>query len=198
MKTGLQSQGRTCVSVAPTRRKSAPLAGAAPRVLAPVLLLAVAPCAPASAAVQARPSNWAGVYEDQFENSLVSGERYQASNILEIVDVTPTTAYVNLELEFYNGHQCGLYGVADIRGESLVYTGDSIVSDQPCVLTLKRAGGKITLSDQDGICTRGGCGARGDFEGVTFKVSARRPIRYMTQLKASSEYKEALAAYGKR
>lgn len=117
---------------------------------------------------------------------------------MEIVDVSPTTAYVRLALEFYNGHQCALSGIADRKGATLVYRGMSSVGDEPCVLTLRTTGGKVMLSDKEGVCRRNACGARGSFEGVSFPVSARRPIRYMARLKASSQYKQAVAVYAKR
>lgn len=163
-----------------------------------LLLLALAPGGSAGAAAQPTPLEWAGVYKIQFDNALVSGERYRSENILEIAEVSSGAAYVRLELEFYNGHQCAIWGIADRVGQTLVYRTASIVSEEPCVLTLRRAGRKVVLSDKDDICQRGTCGARGTYEGISFPISARRPIRYLPRLKASTEYKDAVEAYRTR
>ena len=163
-----------------------------------LLVLTLAPGGKSAVAPQPGPADWAGVYKVRFDNALVSGEHYRSENILEIAAYSKDAAYVRLHLEFANGHQCVLWGVADQVGPALVYRAAPDGADRPCVLTLKRAGGRLTLADEGGVCRLENCGARGVFEGVGFPVSARRPIRYLPRLKASSEYKDAVAAYRAR
>jgi hypothetical protein len=64
----------------------------------------------------------AGVYKKQFRNGNISGDKYDSEDILEIVKTSPSTAYVKTHLEFFNGHVCNIYGVADVKGSALVYS----------------------------------------------------------------------------
>ena len=48
-----------------------------------------------------------GVYKYRFPNALVDGTNYTSEDILEVVKVSPTAAYVKASLQFYNGHICG-------------------------------------------------------------------------------------------
>ena len=66
----------------------------------------------------------------------------------------------------------------------------------PCTLKLHVVKGELQFDDGEGSC-KSYCGARGSWGGEDFKLSARRPIRYLPRLKASHEYKEALAAHAK-
>ncbi len=161
------------------------------QVLAAVALAAFAGGAVAAASM---PEALAGVYKVRFQNGLVTGETYRSEDVLEIVPTGPAAAYVRTSLEFYNGHQCSLSGIAHVEGADLVYREPKArqVGDQRCVLHVTRKGGKVLLSDQDGSC-KAYCGARGSLSGDDFPASSRRPIRYMARLKASREFKEALA-----
>ena len=134
----------------------------------------------------------AGVYKDRFRNGLVSGEKFESEDILEIVKVSPTSVYVRAHYEFFNGHQCNINGVAKADGDALVYRGDKDSKGAQCVLSVKVSGGKITLDDKDGVCGRETCGARGMYNGKSFALSKKRAIRYMDKLKKSDEYLDAL------
>lgn len=149
----------------------------------------------AGGAATPNPLNWNGVYKTRFDNALTSGERYRSENILEIVGYSPTASYVRLHLEFANGHQCALSGVAEAVGPALVYRTVVERGDRPCVLTLRAQGGKLMLDDADGVCREQSCGARGLYTGVSFPVAGRRPIRYLLRLKASAQYQAAVAAF---
>jgi hypothetical protein len=136
----------------------------------------------------------AGVYKVSFDNGLVTGETYRSENVLEIVPTGPAAAYIRTRLEFFNGHQCALWGVAHLEGQALVYRSPEPAlapGEEPCVLRITRQGGKVRFEDE-GTC-QSWCGARGGFSGVTFPASSRRPIRYMARLKASPQYRQALA-----
>jgi hypothetical protein len=148
----------------------------------------------AMAAGASLPEALAGVYKSRFNNGLVTGEKYVSEDILEIVPTAPAAAYVRLHLEFYNGHECALSGIAHAEGPDLVYREPpaSKAGDRACVLHVSRNAGKVVLSDEEGSC-QGYCGARGSLSNDSFPLSSRRPIRYMARLKASSEFKEALA-----
>jgi hypothetical protein len=134
----------------------------------------------------------AGVYKHQFKNGLVSGEKYVSEDILEIVKVSPTAAYVRTHLEFFNGHECNILGVAKAEGDALVYRGETNSQGNQCVLSVKVSSGKITLHDKDGACAVGTCGARGMYGGKSFALGKKRAIRYLDKLKKSDEYLDAL------
>jgi hypothetical protein len=134
----------------------------------------------------------AGVYKKQFKNGLVSGEKYESEDILEIVKVSPTSAYIRAHLEFFNAHQCNINGVAKADGNVLVYRGETNSQGKQCLLSVKVAGGKIALDDKDGACAIGTCGARGMYNGTAFELKKKRAIRYMDRLKKSDEYLDSI------
>ena len=137
----------------------------------------------------------AGVYKSPFKNGNIDGDKYVSEDILEIVRVSPTAAYVKTHLEFFNGHVCNIHGVADIERSALVYHGPDNVEGKPCELSVKIERGKITLNDKDGHCAIGTCGNRGMYNGTAFDLNRRRPIRYMDILLRSDDYKSAIAEH---
>ena len=133
----------------------------------------------------------AGRYTKSVRSGFVSGEKYRTDNVLEIVKVSPTSAYIRTRLEFFNGHACVMWGVADIEGDAFVYKGDPNAAGKPCVLSLKFARGRVVFEDKDGAC-RDTCGMRGGYDGQVFELKTRRPIRYMQRLLASQQYLDAI------
>jgi len=134
----------------------------------------------------------AGVYKKTFKNALVSGEKYQSENILEIVKVSPKAAYIRTHLEFSNGHLCDIWGLAKLEGDALVYRGKTNSQDKQCVLSVKAADGKVAFEDKEGACALSTCGARGMYNGISFELNRRRTIRYMKTLLNSDQYKESI------
>jgi hypothetical protein len=162
-------------------------------------LAAIAISGAAVAAGLSLPEALAGVYKTRFNNGLVTGEKFVSEDILEIVPTAPAAAYVRLHLEFYNGHECALSGIVHVEGPDLVYREPPAdkAGDRVCVLHVSRKSGKVALSDEGGSC-QAYCGARGSLSNDSVPLSSRRTIRYMARLKASSEFKEALAEDAKR
>lgn len=158
-------------------------------VLPALLLLGAAASRPVDAL--------AGRYSERFRNALVTGEAYWSENIVEVVPVDARHAYVRLDLQFFNGHLCGLSGIAASEGDALVYREPkSGVSGGECTLTLRRHGAELGWDD-GGSC-KAYCGARGSFhqDGISWK--SRRPITYLKRLRASSQYRDALAEWKQR
>jgi hypothetical protein len=140
----------------------------------------------------------AGVYKSQFKNGNIDGGKYQSEDILEIVKISPTAAYVKAHLEFFNGHVCNIKGVADAEGGALVYHGPNNIEGKPCQLSVKLVHGKVTLDDKDGHCAIGTCGNRGMYNGTSFDAKRRRAIRYMEILLKSDDYKSAVQEHDDR
>src|SRR5262249_8706223 len=63
----------------------------------------------------------AGVYKSQFQNGNIDGDKYQSEDVLEVVPVDDHSAYVRMDLEFFNGHSGMIYGIATYGNHSLIY-----------------------------------------------------------------------------
>jgi hypothetical protein len=141
----------------------------------------------------------AGRYSVTFPDAFVSGEEYTGENIVEIVPVSPRAAYVRVATDWYNGHSCSLWGVAVAEGDRLVYHDpdkDSSADHGQCILSIRRVGRSLRLNDEDRSgCYARYCGARGSFTNVDLPFSSRRRITYEGKLKASRQFKEAMAAW---
>jgi len=169
-------------------------------MVAGVLAMALAPSALASQA-NGLPALMAGVYKTKFKNGLVGGETYVSENILEIVPVRGRAAYFRIHLEFYNGHECAISGIAKANVDTLIYRGPDDVDNHPCVLSLRRARDGVHIYEgENGACRSQSCGARGGYgfkpDGAPdFPLASRRPIRYLPRLLASDEYTRAVKEY---
>lgn len=146
------------------------------------------------------PATIAGVYKHSFANGDVQGDKYRSEDVLELVPVTPKTVYFRTHLEFYNGHECGLSGIADVEGEALVFHDPATdYQGKHCVLRIETntKGVAFREPDPDWPCKNQYCGARGAFDGQGFAAVERRTIRYMPKLLGSKEYHQALDDYAK-
>lgn len=163
----------------------------------PLLLMLPPLLAAAAPAVPGPVHQLAGRYYKQFQDGLVSGEKYTGEDIVEVVPVTSTAAYLRIHLDYYNGHQCGISGIATATADSLVYRAPREPSeDRPCVLTVHRNGKVLAIDDQGGSCS-GYCGARGTLSDVTLPFASKRQIKYLTRLKASEQYRRAMDEWRK-
>jgi hypothetical protein len=136
---------------------------------------------------------FAGRYYEQFPEGTIDGDKYTGENIVEIVPVAPRAAYIRVHLDFYNGHACSIYGVAQARGTELLYDDKGAFGDH-CVLTVRRSGSSLSLDDHGGTC-KAYCGARGSLSNVQLPYASKRPIGYLDRLKRSSEYQHAIATW---
>ena len=154
-----------------------------------------------AAAAPFDPAAVAGVYKHRFRNGDVQGETFTSEDILEIVRLSPTTAYFKAHLEFYNGHQCSISGVADVVDDALVYIDRSddatIVPGKRCSLTLRVSATKIAFEDPDLSCKAIYCGMRGGFIGDGFDRTTRRTIRYMKLLQDSADFHRAVEEHAR-
>ncbi len=159
--------------------------------------LAAIVCLGAAAPSSSKVDQLAGRYSRHFPNALMDGTRYWSDDVVEIVPVGARHAYMRIRLEYANGHQCGLSGVAVAEGPALVYREPPEESDDgSCRLRIQRDGASLRLDDGGGSCSTY-CGARGTLSGVTLPWRSKRPISYLPRLKASREYVDALAAWRK-
>lgn len=139
----------------------------------------------------------AGRYSWHFRNGDIAGNSYWSDDVVEIVPVDARHAFVRFNLQFFNGHECGLSGIAEAQGNSLLYRdlpGDREGIRGQCTLPISRRGNKLTWNDADGGCQMY-CGARGSFGNGSIAWSSKRPITYMARLKASKEDRDALTEW---
>jgi hypothetical protein len=139
-----------------------------------------------------------GVYKSRFTNGLVSGERYQSEDIVEIASIDESRVYIRAHLEFYNGHICSIWGVAEYRNGDFVYQAPEDVGDEDpsCTLKLSITQKNLLLSDIDGNTGRATCrmfcGARGSLSNYSIDRNSRRKIRYIETLRSSRQYLDAI------
>jgi hypothetical protein len=155
-----------------------------------VLALAAIAAAPASPV-----TSLAGRYSKHFKNGDVGGNVYWSDDVIEIVPVDASHAYFRADLQFYNGHVCGISGIARAVGSTLVYAEKqpSPGETTSCRLIIS-AKGKALLLDDGGNSCQAHCGARGSLNKFDFvPFASRRPITYMAKLKGSSQYNDAIA-----
>jgi hypothetical protein len=157
-----------------------------------ILLLCAGAALTAAGAAAFDPARIAGRYGHHFLNGLVDGSHYWSDDVVEIVRLDPRRAYVRAELQFYNGHQCSISGIAHVDGGGLLYREAEPNTDGGhCMLRIGETRTGVRL--EDGGSCKDHCGARGSLNGIDFDRRSRRPITYVERLKGSSEFREALA-----
>lgn len=127
----------------------------------------------------------AGVYKHRVQVLTPAAGDGPHEDILEVVRLSPTTAYFRIHEEMANGHICAIHGVADWAMDALVYRRQG---DTPCILRLVPRPGGIALDDQNNACSATNCGAgsaMGSGTAVAFEASERRRIRYLARILAS-------------
>ena len=140
-------------------------------------------------------AEYEGVYRMRFKNALVDGTKYVSEDILEIVRYGEDRVYIRTHLEFFNGHSCGLYGIASYEdGAFLFVKPKPMAGAAPCTLKIKLSKKNVVFVDVDHSCNRF-CGLRGGFDGASFPYKARRTIHYMERLKNSRQYQEAVQEF---
>jgi hypothetical protein len=145
--------------------------------------------------------NVEGVYKKRFKSGVVNpgqpDDVIDVEDVIELVRHDRTHLYFRARLNFYNGHTCGLWGIASYQDERFVFR--SSEPGEACTLWIGVNGKQLTLTDAtgDGPSTcHSYCGARGSFRDYTVGMDKRRPIKYLPRLKASREYKEAVERLG--
>jgi hypothetical protein len=156
--------------------------------------------APASASDSAAfLARVAGVYKSQFQNGNIDGDKYQSEDVLEVVPVDEHSAYVRMDLEFFNGHSGMIYGIATYGNNSLIYDNHK-TGDERCIVEYIWTSDKVvTKADYE---KTPGCttyhGARGSLDQAEFLLKKKQTIRYMQRLKDSRQFKEAMDEYRKQ
>ncbi|HYN46920.1 MAG TPA: hypothetical protein VES64_09535 [Allosphingosinicella sp.] len=133
----------------------------------------------AAVGAAAAPSAYdlAGRYTHRFENGDISGARFTSTDTVLIVAVGRRRAYVDLHLNFFNGHECSIGGMAGLEDGRLVLRDPQARGHDgaPCMLSIWRDGARLRWTDGDGSC-RSNCGARGSLSDGAMRWSSRRAV----------------------
>ena len=154
-----------------------------------VLLLAALVALGASAVPSAE--NLAGRFTRRVANGDISGARFTTTDTILIVPVDRANAYLEMQLSFFNGHQCSIAGMATMEGSRLVLRdADAQGFDgAPCQLSVWREGSRLRWSDGGGSC-RSNCGARGRFDD-TMRWSARRILSRAERARILADFRNS-------
>ena len=134
-----------------------------------------------------------GMYWYNFKNGLVDGTEYESTDVLELVPYDKDSLYFRASLQFYNGHTCSIYGIAERDETRLTYY--DTTSGNGCVLHVVPTSTRMTLDDPTGQCREMTCGARGSYGNENFSSKHKKKITYIAVLKNSSQYREAVVDY---
>jgi hypothetical protein len=152
-------------------------------------------------------SELAGEYRSPHEIEIQRGpgnhEVNKVEDVLRIIKLSRSRAYVTFDMQFVNGHSCEFYGISDYRDGTFVHRSKTLMMDQDdadgeCVLHIEVENGGLTLHDERGTCRRNSCSARGYIEGQRFELSRRRPITDVESLLKGGYYERAVKDYEKR
>lgn len=173
----------------------------------PLVLLCLLLAMPAASAQDAAHlmQKMAGVYKHRFTSGIITpgkgpGEAdtpYQAEDVIEIVPYDATHVYVRADLNFYNGHTCGIAGMARYEHGAFVYHDPEppLAGEAACTLRVGIDKDELALTDRPmpeaASTCRAYCGARGSLV-YAIGMDKRRPIRYLERLKNSREYARAI------
>ena len=124
----------------------------------------------------------AGQYRHQFPNADVEGDKFTSTDTLTIRPVGAASIHFDVQLNFYNGHECSLSGGALYRKDGSFVFDDSArnaPADTPtCRLAIIPTGDGVKFQDITGGCKLAYCGERGGWngEGFNFKERIKSPI----------------------
>jgi hypothetical protein len=119
----------------------------------------------------------AGRWTHRFTSGDISGARFPVEDEVVIVAVDRGHAVFDIQLNFFNGHQCSIGGMATLEGRQLVFRDPAGrgYDGRTCALRIWRDGARLRWDDGEGTC-QGYCGARGRLAGGEMRWAGRRPI----------------------
>jgi len=119
----------------------------------------------------------AGRWTHRFVSGDVSGARFTVQDSVIIVPVDRGRAVFDVQLNFFNGHECSIGGLASLDGGRLIYRDPESrgYDGTPCTLRIWRDGARLRWDDGEASC-QGYCGARGGLRNGEMRWSGRRPV----------------------
>lgn len=120
----------------------------------------------------------AGTYRRTLPNGDVQGNHFSTTDTLKIWRASDESIHYEVQLFFFNGHECSRAGVASYRRDG-AFVEQAEVDWAPagvsrlCVFELIPTADGVQLSDPTGMCKLQSCGERGGYNGEPFKFSQR-------------------------
>lgn len=123
-----------------------------------------------------------GNYSHRFRNGDVDGDTFSSTNELSIDLLPGSRIHYDLNLQFFNGHECSLEGTASWRSAGFFVDQQQVESANAshddslqslCVFEIRPTATGLELADPTGACRNMSCGARGGYNGVTFSFKER-------------------------
>jgi len=117
----------------------------------------------------------AGRYRRHFANGDIAGDHFTSTDKMTITALGKNAIHFDLELEFYNGHECSLEGKANYsRAGFFVFQQKSESEEDPeCIFEIIPGKDGVKLNDPTGGCKLMSCGARGGYNGAEFLFHQR-------------------------
>lgn len=119
----------------------------------------------------------AGTYRRSFANGDVQGDKFTATDTLEIRRAGDDAIHYDVYLEFFNGHECNRTGVAKYRRNGAFVEQTKVetpaAGSKLCAFEIIPAADGVQLRDVTGMCKMESCALRGGFNGAVFKFSER-------------------------
>jgi hypothetical protein len=146
-------------------------------VVGRLLALFAAGLALGGAAAAPSAHDLAGRWTHRFTSGDISGARFPVEDEVLIVAVDRGHAIFDIQLNFFNGHECSIGGMATLEGRQLVFRDSESrgYDGRACSLRIWRDGARLRWDDGEGTC-QGFCGARGGLGGGEMRWAARRAI----------------------
>jgi hypothetical protein len=154
-----------------------------------VVLVALIPIAAFAVDASVDIGKIEGKYRRSFRSGDTSGAKYTVTDTFDLTQVGKGVVYFNLALNFYNGHECNLSGIARSEKGALVYRDDSDPQEK-CELHIRVRKGRIEFDDLHNHCRNSSCGARGGYGGQTFSIAGRRKLSDKERKQALSDYRD--------
>ena len=135
------------------------------------------------------------------EYKIGPAEHYFGEEIVEIVPISASAAYFRAHLQGSGANVCALWGIAMAKGSTLVYhdTSEPVEGhSRSCTLTISRSGNSLRLDDGPDRSCWDHCGEQEWFSDFRLPWKSRRAITYLSRLKASQQYHDALTEWRAR
>jgi hypothetical protein len=158
------------------------------------------------AAISPQLSNLSGEYhfthEIKPDKGLLPDETMAVVDVLQIVPLSRTKAFVAMQMIFNNVHTCELHEIADYRHGSLWYRGKATLggleAERECLLEIKPVGERLVTIDRTGLgACQNLCSGQGYLQGQGFPIASRRPITDVGEILWSDEYRRAQETFRK-
>jgi len=135
-----------------------------------------------------------GVYKESFQNAMMDGTQYTSENRFLLMSVSPVTAYFDLHLEWANGHNCALSGIADVTSPQIMTYSTPSILEKTCTFNINLGTQEFSFSDSNGACRLISCGARGLLDGVEFEYEIVEKI-VPSKVKKTSDFMRVMSEY---